>query len=103
MVPARLVEALVARLAETRGLHESDLRDGAGWVELPDALGRKYPNAGREIGWQWLFPATRGYFDRNTGQLGEPAVAGCARDRQFANRAERGGARDQCRSEYRAC
>jgi len=25
---------------------------------LPDALARKYPNAGREWGWQWVFPAS---------------------------------------------
>ena len=29
---------------------------------------RKYPNAGREWGWQWVFPATRIYVDRSTGQ-----------------------------------
>ncbi len=40
---------------------------GAGWVELPAALARKYPNAGREWGWQWVFPA-RKCVDRETGQ-----------------------------------
>ena len=33
------------------------------------ALGRKYPNAGREWIWQWVFPATRFYRERTTGQL----------------------------------
>jgi hypothetical protein len=37
-------------------------------VELPWALARKYPNAGREWPWQWVFPATRIYVDRATGQ-----------------------------------
>src|SRR5262249_43478700 len=41
---------------------------GAGWVELPNALTRKYLNAGRDWGWQWVFPATRFYLDRLTGQ-----------------------------------
>lgn len=36
-------------------------------MELPDALGRKYPNAGRQWGWQWVFLATRWYFHRETG------------------------------------
>ena len=31
----------------------------AGWVDLPGALARKYPQAGRELGWQWIFPGTR--------------------------------------------
>ena len=37
-------------------------------MELPWALARKYPNAGREWAWQWVFPATRFYVDRETGQ-----------------------------------
>jgi integron integrase len=48
--------------------HQRDLARGAGWVELPAALGRKYPNAGREPAWQWLFPATRFDIHRETGQ-----------------------------------
>jgi site-specific recombinase XerD len=51
-----------------RGLHQRDLRQGAGWVELPWALAQKYPNAGREWAWQWVVPATRFYVDRATGQ-----------------------------------
>ena len=68
MIPARLVEPLAVRIAETRRLHESDLRSRAGWVALPDALSRKFPSAGRELAWQWLFPATRTYVDPGSGQ-----------------------------------
>ena len=68
VVPSRLVEPLAGRVAAARRLHERDLGDGGGWVGLPDALARKYPNAGREVGWQWIFPATRTYVDRATGQ-----------------------------------
>jgi integron integrase len=49
--------------------HQRDSQNGAGWVELPNALTRTYPNAGREWVWQWVFPATRMYRDRVTGQL----------------------------------
>ncbi len=59
---------LARHLEETRRQHARGLQSGAGWVELPDALGRKYPNAGREWGWQWVFPATRLYFHRETRQ-----------------------------------
>ena len=38
-------------------------------MELPTALARKYPNAGRDWVWQWVFPATRFYRDRETAQL----------------------------------
>jgi hypothetical protein len=45
-----------------------DLSKGAGWVALPGGLERKYPNTGREWAWQWVFPATSGYLDRETGK-----------------------------------
>jgi hypothetical protein len=45
------------------------LRAGAGWVELSEALDRKYPNSGREWIWQWVFPAARHYRHTETGQL----------------------------------
>ncbi len=68
LLPLALVAALQRRLAWVRSLHERDLRAGAGWVELPHALARKYPHAGRELAWQWVFPATRTYRDPETGQ-----------------------------------
>jgi integrase len=39
-----------------------------GGVRVPDALDRKYPTAPREIPWQWVFPAVRDYYDRDTGE-----------------------------------
>jgi integron integrase len=68
MLPAAIKMGLVAHLERVREQHQSDLRRGAGWVELPGALSRKYPSAGRDWAWQWVFPATRFYADRITGQ-----------------------------------
>ena len=68
MLPAMATPGLVRHLEDVRAQHEADLAMGAGWVELPTALLRKYPNAGREWVWQWVFPATRIYRDRLTGQ-----------------------------------
>jgi integron integrase len=68
MLPAAVKAALTAHLERARKQHQADLRHGAGWVELPSALTRKYPNAGRDWGWQWVFPATRMYVDRLTAQ-----------------------------------
>ena len=36
---------------------------------MPDALGRKYPAAGSEWGWQWVFPARRRYVETGTGKV----------------------------------
>ncbi len=68
MLPAGVKADLAKHLESVRAQHERDLRDGAGWVELPTALARKYPNAAREWVWQWVFPATRIYVDGVTGQ-----------------------------------
>jgi integron integrase len=68
MLPAVVKVDLVGHLEAVRAQHADDLAAGAGWVELPMALVRKYPNAGREWAWQWIFPATRKYRDRLTGQ-----------------------------------
>jgi integron integrase len=68
MLPTALKEPLRRHLEATRLQHEQDLAHGAGWVEMPMALARKYPNAGHEWPWQWVFPATREYVDRATHQ-----------------------------------
>ena len=52
MLPERLKGLLLRHLAEVRTQHERDLAGGAGWVELPGALGFKYPQAGRDWGGQ---------------------------------------------------
>jgi integron integrase len=67
-LPAVVHADLAAHLQGVKRQHDVDLRHGAGWVELPWALAHKYPNAGREWPWQWVFPATRIYVDRETGQ-----------------------------------
>jgi integron integrase len=68
MLPAVLEADLAHQLARAREQHGRDLERGAGCVELPTALARKYPHAGREWPWQWVFPATRMYVDPVTGQ-----------------------------------
>jgi len=68
MLPASLREPLAAHLRSAQRLHEEDLQRGWGHVELPGALGIKYPNASREWAWQWVFPATRRYHDASTRQ-----------------------------------
>jgi len=68
MLPATTKTNLARHLEAVRAQHHRDVSAGAGWVELPTALSRKYPNAGREWVWQWVFPATRVYRDRLTGQ-----------------------------------
>lgn len=57
MLPQSLIEPLHAQLAKAKALHEADMAAGGGEVYLPYALTRKYPGAGREWAWQYVFPA----------------------------------------------
>lgn len=66
MLPAAADRAIVNHLSNVRVTHNRDLRRGGGRVELPTALGRKYPNAAREWRWQYVFPAARTYTDSET-------------------------------------
>ncbi|MEK7389724.1 MAG: integron integrase [Elusimicrobiota bacterium] len=66
-LPSGLRDPLHRHLAEVKRTHQEDLNHGLGRVELPDALSLKYPNADTEWGWQWVFPATSHYTDRETG------------------------------------
>ena len=59
ILPESLIESLSKHLEEVQRLHQQDLSQGYGAVYLPDALARKYPNAEREWGWQWVFPSSR--------------------------------------------
>jgi integron integrase len=59
--------ALHVQMTRAERSFQLDLRDGVKGASLPGALARKLPNAEREVGWQWLFPASRTYVDRDTG------------------------------------
>ena len=68
ILPKTVVEPLQKHLEQKKALHRQDVRQSAGWVAIPDALIRKYPRAGREWAWQWVFPATRTYHHAATNQ-----------------------------------
>lgn len=59
MLPQSLAEPLQEHLTRVRQLHQRDLIDGYGEVFMPNALSRKYPNAGRDWIWQYVFPSTK--------------------------------------------
>ncbi|MBI5918385.1 MAG: integron integrase [Nitrosomonadales bacterium] len=57
MLPAAVATPLKAHLERVRELHQQDLAAGLGEAALPYALDRKYPNAGRDWAWQFIFPS----------------------------------------------
>ncbi len=58
-LPKMLVENLQAQIDNVRYLHQQDCNDGFGEVYLPHALARKYPNAAKELAWQYVFPSIK--------------------------------------------
>jgi integron integrase len=68
-LPRTLVDDLHKQIGLVTQLHEEDLAAGFGEVVLPGALARKYPNTGRELNWQFLFPSRRLAVDPHGGKI----------------------------------
>ena len=68
MLPNALRAAIAAQLDHVRRLQGRDVQRGGGYVVLPGAFDRKSPRASRDWRWAWLFPSSRQYVDRTTGQ-----------------------------------
>ena len=69
ILPGYIKPQLQLHLEKVKALHEKDLKSGYGDVYLPDALGRKYPNAGKEWGWQYVFPSSKLSVDPRSGMI----------------------------------
>jgi integron integrase len=68
VLPRTAIEPLRLQLERVRQMHQRDLAAGGGRVVLPGALEEKYPAAGRDWVWQWVFPASSRYRDAATGE-----------------------------------
>ena len=67
VLPRSLVHRLYAQLTRIRVLYDGDRAASAPPIYLPDGLERKFPNAGREWPWFWLWPAASHSTDPRTG------------------------------------
>ncbi len=70
MLPRSLKKPLQEHLSKVKAIHERDVTEGWGRVQLPDALERKYPNAPAEWRWQWIFPQQHRWKNKETGEKG---------------------------------
>jgi integron integrase len=57
VLPEVIKDNLIKHLSEIRSIYDQDRREGIAGVWLPGALEKKYPNAGKEWGWFWIFPS----------------------------------------------
>jgi integron integrase len=67
MLPEASINPLRSHLERVKRRHQQDLSAGYGDVYLPFALERKYQGAGKQWGWQYVFPATKRSIDPRTG------------------------------------
>jgi integron integrase len=68
-LPDNLIPVLQKHMHKVKLIHQKDLKEGHGQVYLPFALQRKYPNANREWGWQYMFPSGKRSHDPRSGIL----------------------------------
>lgn len=57
ILPETLKDELIKHISDLRTLYDHDRKENINGVYLPGALEKKYPNAGKEWGWFWLFPS----------------------------------------------
>ena len=69
-LPRAVVKHLQEHLQRVKSVHQQDVADGYGRVELPHALARKYPKANQEWCWQFVFPQERRWRNTRTGEQG---------------------------------
>ena len=68
MLPEAVAASLKLHLARVKALHNQDLAEGFGAVYLPFALDKKYPNAGKEWSWRYIFPSINLSVDPRSGK-----------------------------------
>jgi integron integrase len=59
VLPESIKDSLSSHLKIIRKMFEKDRANNAPGVQLPNALEHKYPNAGKEWAWFWVFPSNR--------------------------------------------
>ena len=74
MLPETLKVPLREHLKRVKAIHDRDLAENWGRVQLPEALDRKYPNAPTEWRWQWVFPQENRWKNTKTGEEGRHHV-----------------------------
>ncbi|MEE4354596.1 MAG: integron integrase, partial [Desulfatiglans sp.] len=57
IMPESVKTDLQEHLEDVRALHEKDREKNLAGVSMPNALGRKYPNAATSWEWFWVFPS----------------------------------------------
>ena len=100
MLPSIAVEGLHTQIHTAQDCFQRDRMAQVAGVWLPYALSRKYPNAGREWVWQWVFPSPELSIDPESGLLRRHHLSDASMQRamRVAVRAARLAKRVTCHS-----
>jgi len=82
-LPDELIPPLKVQLQQTKLIHQKDIMDGFGRVELPYALKRKWPNADIDFQWQYVSPSLERSVNPRTGEVGRHHVHEQSMQRRF--------------------
>lgn len=91
MLPDSIKDSIKTHLSYVQGIHQDDLRQGYGRVYLPYALARKYPNADKQWGWQYVFPSKKLSIDPRSGVTRRHHIHGSSIRRAVYLAAKRSG------------
>jgi len=70
MLPQSLIPELKEHLKKVKQIHEKDIAEGWGSVQLPGDYARKSSGAAKEFKWQWVFPQKNRWTNKETGEQG---------------------------------
>ena len=91
LLPDRVKDGLIAHIEAVNKIHEKDRIDALPGVALPGALERKYPNAGKEWRWFWLFPAKDLSKDPRSGTIRRHHIYSGSLQKQMGRAVNRAG------------
>jgi integron integrase len=91
VLPAQLAAQLQSQLERLRRLHAADRSVDLPGVWLPEGLARKWPHAGKDWPWQWLFPSRKLLRDPSSGILRRHHVFDSAFQKMLKAAATRAG------------
>lgn len=91
VLPERLKDDLIRHIAEVRSLYDRDRTQNLSGVSLPGALEKKYPNAGKEWGWFWLFPSKSLSVDPRTLTVRRHHIHPASLQKAFKSAVEKAG------------
>ncbi|MRI35167.1 integron integrase [Endozoicomonas sp. OPT23] len=75
VLPKVAIPSLKLHIDKSRVLHEEAQLKSINFVHLPNALAKKYPNAGNELAWQYVFASQLISRDPITGRSGRHHIS----------------------------